>query len=132
MTITPTQCSDMAALIASDVSAQAEAVGARMINEPARVSCSSTTIKVCGVFFSDADGALLQGWIEEQVKVWLEVVTNDATGEPGSCPSYLLGYSVGVFVGGDGPDPQNLPASCLDATAITSCKPASVAFPKCK
>ncbi|GIL44828.1 hypothetical protein Vafri_2292, partial [Volvox africanus] len=115
-------CANLSQTIISDLTAEAEAVGAGLIGD-ATVTCSTDLIKICVTFLSEQDGAKLQPWIEQQAVFWLYLVSGD------KCPTFLVGYTVILEVAGaDGPGS----ASCLQAITSRSCTPEPVPFPKCK
>eukprot|EP00198_Chlamydomonas_reinhardtii_P012843 XP_001702180.1 cell wall protein pherophorin-C1 [Chlamydomonas reinhardtii] len=122
----PDQCVEVSDVIVADITAQAESVGATIVSDFALVSCQGQQIKVCGEFFSNEEGALLQGFVSEQVAIWRDLITM------GSCPAYLTGYTVVAAVGGDGTDVNNLPVTCLAAASSTACARETVDFPKCQ
>ncbi len=82
----------MQILMAKDINTQAAAVGAQQISPFAQdlYECYPDEIRVCGVFFSDADGAKLQPWVSSSVPFinWYEALV------PGSCRSHpeIIGY----------------------------------------
>nr|ABA41404.1 pherophorin-C6 protein precursor [Chlamydomonas reinhardtii] len=120
------ECDSYAQTLIDDITAQAGDAGATIVTPFAKVDCQERLIKVCGEFFSNEEGALIQDWIGEQVSVWNDMVTG------GQCPAYLSGYSVVTAVGGDGSDVNSLPMSCLNAFKSTACAPETVDFPKCQ
>jgi hypothetical protein len=126
------QCESFVRQVASDIRTLAEAEGSELLEDVGpEPTCEPNLIKVCVTFRSFGDGARLQSYVEIQVALWRELLI---VGMGNTCPPYLAnnGYTLNVFVGGDGIPPHLAPSS-LEATAILDC-PAVYPddFPKCQ
>ncbi|GIL78325.1 hypothetical protein Vretifemale_7762, partial [Volvox reticuliferus] len=136
-------CTRMQTLMAKDINAQAAAVGARLLTPFAAdlYECYPEEIRVCGVFFSDADGQKLQPWISSSVPYinWYDALF------PGSCSAHpeIAGYSFKLWAsnydGGAGCLTGSfIPPSCTTLPppppprARPPPRPPAVTFPQCE
>ncbi|GLI64963.1 hypothetical protein VaNZ11_008370, partial [Volvox africanus] len=102
--------------IGTDLAERAATVGARILTPFQVAQCGIDVIKVCGTFFSDADGALLQPLVDELLAAWI----NNVLGGSESCPESLLGYDVTSAIGGDS-NIFDIPISCLNGQLTKQC-----------
>ncbi|GLC33316.1 hypothetical protein PLESTM_000048000 [Pleodorina starrii] len=124
--LTVTECAGFASKIVSNITAMANRLGARLLQQEPRIECSDTQFKVCLSFRSVEDGEKLSPYIEIVASLWLmdQVQT-------GVCPAYREGGVYQVLVGGDGSDPWASGSSCLNAQAAVPCEKVEIDFPKC-
>ncbi|KAG2437934.1 hypothetical protein HXX76_005550 [Chlamydomonas incerta] len=116
-------CDDAAATIIDDLELLAGDLNARISVPFELTECDETVIKICGQFFSNEDGALLQNDIQDYLDKWLQIITG------AQCPAYLSGYTVLVSIASAD---IAVPSPCLSGALSTGCSPETVLFPKCK
>ncbi|GIL44829.1 hypothetical protein Vafri_2287 [Volvox africanus] len=118
--------SDTCKLLVSEaialVEQAASLAGAGLISDLTTYTCQDTVIKICFGFYTPDR---LQDSISDILAAIRDLVAP-------TCPAYLNGYTIEVFVSEDGIDPFGDPLeSCLSGTIVTMCAPEKVDFPKC-
>ncbi|EFJ49283.1 hypothetical protein VOLCADRAFT_104383 [Volvox carteri f. nagariensis] len=91
-TFSQNDCSAYGSDIGADLNDGANSLGIALISPFELAECAATYFKVCGTFFSEAEGASLQPYIDDTLAFFLTYVV----GEGPSCPAGLCNTRQGA------------------------------------
>eukprot|EP00198_Chlamydomonas_reinhardtii_P011891 XP_001701228.1 cell wall protein pherophorin-C12 [Chlamydomonas reinhardtii] len=122
-TFSDNECTDLQSFMADLVNTEAGDLGAQLLTPfaPDLNNCQPDFVQVCGTFFSDAEGAKLQPWVDtnEPFELWHNTLLQ------GGCFNvpYLIGYSFAYEV----LTPDGSPDGCIYcfSLGLTACLRAS-------
>ncbi|GLC40544.1 hypothetical protein PLESTB_000046700 [Pleodorina starrii] len=118
---TPAECKKWSEMVVADLTAEAAAVGATLLDEPPSITCTDNKLQVCNRFATAEEGAKMENSIHDLLRYWYGTMADP-------CKAYNRGaYKISGQVSNGVDD-----TGCLNSMVAVSCDPPLADFPKCK